>query len=341
MSAPPRRMSDEARTPDDHAVGCPQTTWRRTLDVEGADVIVTGGAGFLGSHVVALLQGDGAICHVPRSRDYDLTREVDVERMFNDMPADIVVHLAAEVGGIGANQANPGRYIFSNMMMGALVMEHARQRGVHKYLQTGTVCSYPKVTAVPFREDSLWDGYPEDTNAPYGVAKRALLVQAQAYRRQYGMQAITLLPVNLYGPRDNFDLETSHVIPALIRKMIEARDDGNVPVTLWGDGSASREFLFVDDAARAIVLALRHYDDAAPVNLGSGQEISVRELATVVAGATGFTGTIEWDTTRPNGQPRRCLDTSRATEMFGFTAQVPLSEGLAATVEWFTQGEGA
>ncbi len=309
------------------------------MDVDGVNVIVTGGAGFLGSHVVALLRDKGAICHVPRSRDYDLTREVDVERMFRDMPADTVVHLAAEVGGIGANQRNPGRYIFSNMMMGALVMEHARQAGIQKYLQTGTVCSYPKITPVPFREDSLWDGYPEETNAPYGVAKRALLVQAQAYRLQYGMQAITLLPVNLYGPRDNFDLETSHVIPALIRKMIEARDAGNVPVTLWGDGSASREFLFVGDAARAIVLAFQHYDDPAPVNLGSGQEISVRDLATIVADAIGFTGSIEWDATKPNGQPRRCLDTSRATEMFSFTAEVSLEEGLAATVEWFTQGD--
>lgn len=305
------------------------------MDLRGSRIIVTGGAGFLGSHVVELLHDHGAVCHVPRSRDYDLTRETDVERMFADMPADAVVHLAAEVGGIGANQKNPGRYMFSNMIMGALVMEHARRVGIQKYLQTGTVCSYPKFTPVPFREESLWDGYPEETNAPYGVAKRALLVQAQAYREQYGMHAITLLPVNLYGPRDNFDLETSHVIPALIRKMIEARDGGDATVELWGDGSASREFLYVGDAARAIVLALQGYDSADPVNLGSGQEVPIRELAEIVAAVTGFTGELRWDVTRPNGQPRRCLDTSRAELQFGFTAEVALPAGLTATVDWF------
>lgn len=305
------------------------------MSVSGSRIIVTGGAGFLGSHVTEVLEGMGATCLVPRSRDYDLTREADVARMFADMPADTVVHLAAEVGGIGANQKNPGRFMYANMVMGALVLEQARVAGVRKYLQTGTVCSYPKFTPVPFREDSLWDGYPEETNAPYGVAKRALLVQAQAYRDQYGMNAITLLPVNLYGPRDNFDLETSHVIPALIRKMIEARDAGQQPVELWGDGSASREFLYVGDAARAIALALDSYDSPEPVNLGSGSEVPIRELAGIVAEATGFDGEIRWDTTKPNGQPRRCLDTSRASERFGFTAEVPLDAGLKATVEWF------
>lgn len=305
------------------------------MQLEGSDVIVTGGAGFLGSHVVELLEAAGATCFVPRSRDYDLTREVDVKRMFADMPADAVVHLAAEVGGIGANQKNPGRYMFANMMMGALVMEHARLAGVRKYLQTGTVCSYPKFTPVPFRESSLWDGYPEETNAPYGIAKRALLVQAQAYRDQYGLRAITLLPVNLYGPRDNFNLETSHVIPALIRKMVEARESGADAVTLWGDGSASREFLYVGDAARAILLAIQQYDSADPVNLGSGTEVPIRDLADLVAEATRFSGRIRWDTSRPNGQPRRCLDTSEAAIRFGFTAEVPLSGGLQTTVEWF------
>ncbi len=305
------------------------------MQLEGSNVIVTGGAGFLGSHVVELLTGAGANCHVPRSRDYDLTREVDVVRMFADMPADTVVHLAAEVGGIGANQQNPGRYMFSNMMMGALVMEHARLSGVQKFLQTGTVCSYPKFTPVPFQESSLWDGYPEETNAPYGVAKRALLVQAQAYRQQYGFRAVTLLPVNLYGPRDNFDLATSHVLPALIRRMIEARETGAASVTLWGDGSASREFLFVGDAARAIVLALERYDAADPINLGSGNEVLIRELATLVAEATSFRGEITWDSSKPNGQPRRCLDTSRARKEFGFTAEVPLAVGLKATVDWY------
>lgn len=305
------------------------------MELRGSRIIVTGGAGFLGSHVVELLEDRGAECHVPRSRDYDLTRETDVERMFADMPADAVVHLAAEVGGIGANQKNPGRYMFSNMVMGALVLEHARRAGIEKYLQTGTVCSYPKFTPVPFREDSLWDGYPEETNAPYGVAKRALLVQAQAYREQYGMHAITLLPVNLYGPRDNFDLETSHVIPALIRKMIEARDSEHDAVQLWGDGSASREFLYVGDAAKAIVLALEGYDSADPVNVGSGEEVPIRQLAEIVAHATRFTGEVVWDASRPNGQPRRCLDTSRAKEGFGFEAQTSLDEGLTATVAWF------
>ncbi len=305
------------------------------MNIEGSRIIVTGGGGFLGSHVVERLTGMGAECLVPRSRDYDLTHEADVARMFDDMPSDAVVHLAAEVGGIGANRDNPGRFMFANLMMGALVMEYARERGIQKYLQTGTVCSYPKFTPVPFKEADLWEGYPEETNAPYGVAKRALLVQAQAYRQQYGMGAVTLLPVNLYGPRDNFDLESSHVIPALIRKMVEAREASAPEVVLWGDGSASREFLYVEDAAEAICLALRDYDDADPINLGSGREVAIKDLALMVAQATGFEGAVTWDTSKPNGQPRRCLDTSRAREAFGFEASTELEVGIERTVAWY------
>jgi GDP-L-fucose synthase len=311
------------------------------MDIADSSIIVTGGAGFLGSHVVDRLTALGATCHVPPSADYDLTTEDGVARMFADMPATAVLHLAAEVGGIGANRDNPGRFMFSNLMMGALVMEHARVNSISKYLQTGTVCSYPKFTPVPFKEDDLWNGYPEETNAPYGVAKRALLVQAQAYRQQYGMDAVTLLPVNLYGPRDNFDLHTSHVIPALIRKMVEARDAGQRPVELWGDGSASREFLYVDDAADAICLALASYDDPDPVNLGSGREVPIRELAAIVADATGFTGEVQWDTSKPNGQPRRCLDTERAANAFGFRATTGLEEGIRVTAEWFEANRAA
>ncbi len=305
------------------------------MDIDGAQIIVTGGGGFLGSHVVDHLSAQGANCMVPRSAAYDLTTADGVTRMFDDMPADAVVHLAAEVGGIGANRDNPGRFMYANLMMGALVLEQARVRGIGKYLQTGTVCSYPKFTPVPFKEDDLWEGYPEETNAPYGVAKRALLVQAQAYRQQYGMSAVTLLPVNLYGPRDNFDLHTSHVIPAMIRKMSEARDADAEFVELWGDGSASREFLYVDDAATAICTALREYDDADPVNLGSGREVTIRDLALLIADATGFTGQVRWDTSKPNGQPRRCLDTSRARERFGFAASTELEDGIRTTISWY------
>jgi len=305
------------------------------MDLDGLKVIVTGGGGFLGSHVVALLQREGAECIVPRSRDCDLTCDADVRQLFADSPADAVVHLAAEVGGIGANMDAPGRFIHANMLMGTLVMEHARLAGITKYVQAGTVCAYPKFTPVPFREDALWDGYPEETNAAYGIAKRAMLEQARAYHAQYGMNAVTLMPVNLYGPRDDFDPRTGHVIPALIRRMMEATDAGTPSVTLWGDGSASREFLFVEDAARAFVLALAEYNDPAPVNIGSGSEIQIRELATTIAQVVGYEGAIEWDTSMPNGQPRRCLDVSRARELFGFTAQVPLGDGLRATTDWY------
>lgn len=311
------------------------------MDLTSSSVLVTGGAGFLGSHVVEQLSAAGAACVVPRSRDYDLTRQDDVERLFSAQSFDAVVHLAAEVGGIGANQEQPGRFMYANLVMGALVMEAARATGVKKYLQTGTVCSYPKYTPVPFREESLWDGFPEETNAPYGIAKRALLVQAQSYRAQYGMNAVTLLPVNLYGPRDNFDLDSSHVIPALIRKMSEARDAGSVSVRLWGDGSASREFLFVKDAAKAVVLAMEEYDSGEPVNIGSGHEVRINELAPLVAKLVGYAGRIDWDTSRPNGQPRRCLDTTRAREGFGFVSETTLEDGLSETIRWFAEREEA
>ncbi len=248
---------------------------------------------------------------------------------------ELVFHLAAEVGGIGANRANPGRYWFANLMMGAHVLEQARLHGTPKVVIAGTICAYPKHAPVPFREDDLWNGYPEETNAPYGVAKKAILVGAQAYREQYGLNAIFLLPVNLYGPRDNFDLETSHVIPALIRKMVDARERGEEEIVLWGDGSPTREFLFVDDCVEGLLLAAERYDDPDPVNLGTGEEIAIRDLAELVRSATGYEGAIRWDTSRPNGQPRRKLDTSRAEQAFGFRARVPLRDGITRTVAWY------
>jgi GDP-L-fucose synthase len=294
-------------------------------------VLVTGGGGFLGSHLVARLDDEGHDVFAARRRDYDLTRYEDAERLYRDAAPELVFHLAAEVGGIGANRANPGRYWYANLMMGAHVLELSRIHGVGKTVIAGTVCAYPKHTPVPFHEDDLWNGYPEETNAPYGVAKKSILVGAQAYREQYGTDAIFLLPANLYGPRDNFDLETSHVIPALIRKMTDAADE----VVLWGDGSPTREFLYVADAAEAMLLAAERYDGAGPVNLGTGVETSIRELAELIAELTGFEGELRWDTTMPNGQPRRQLDATRAEQLFGFRARTSLREGLQQTIAWY------
>jgi GDP-L-fucose synthase len=295
------------------------------------NVVVTGGGGFLGSHLVERLHEDGIEPFVARRRDYDLTVWEDAERLFADARPELVFHLAAEVGGIGANRANPGRYWYANLIMGAHVLELSRLHAVRKLVVTGTVCAYPKHSPVPFREEDLWNGYPEETNAPYGVAKKSILVGAQAYREQYGQDVVFVLPANLYGPRDNFDLETSHVIPALVRKMVESRDE----VVLWGDGSPTREFLYVDDCAEGLKLAAEGYDGAEPVNLGTGVETSIRELAETIAELTGFEGEIVWDTSMPNGQPRRSLDASKAERLFGFRARTPLREGLERTVAWY------
>ena len=273
--------------------------------------------------------------HTFGSRDYDLTQQADVERMYADQQPDVVIHLAARVGGIGANRENPGRFFYENAIMGILLMEHARQSGVSKFVQVGTVCAYPKFTPVPFKEDDLWNGYPEETNAPYGVAKKALLVQAQAYRAQYGFNAIYLLPANLYGPGDNFDPASSHVIPALIRKCEEARKAGAPNIVVWGTGNPTREFLYVDDAARGILLAAEKYDKPAAVNLGTGQEVSIRDLVARIARLTRFDGQVVWDPDYPDGQPRRSLDIERAREEFGFLAQVELEDGLRSTVDWY------
>jgi GDP-L-fucose synthase len=298
-------------------------------------VLITGGGGFLGSHLVERLEQEGHDVVVARSADYDLTRMEDAARMFADAEPELAFHLAAEVGGIGANRANPGRYWYANLLMGAHVLEQARLHGTPKLVLAGTICAYPKHAPVPFREDDLWAGYPEETNAPYGVAKKALLVGAQAYRQQYGLNAIYLLPVNLYGPRDNFDLETSHVIPALIRKMVEAEGEGAEEIVLWGDGSPTREFLYVEDCVEALRLAAERYDGADPVNVGTGEEIRIRDLCALIADVTGFAGQIRWDTSKPNGQPRRRLDTTRAERLFGFRARVPLREGIERTVAWY------
>jgi GDP-L-fucose synthase len=305
---------------------------------EGRRVCVTGGAGFLGRFVVAELRRRGAAqIIVPRRSDYDLVQPGAAERLLADSRPDVVIHLAAHVGGIGANRSHPAEFFYENLMMGVQLMHAAWQQGVGKFVAAGTICAYPKFTPIPFREEALWDGYPEETNAPYGLAKKMLLVMAQAYRQQYGFNAIYLLPVNLYGPYDNFDLESAHVIPAMIRKFITAREQGQSEVTLWGDGSPTREFLYVADAAEGIVLAAEAFNGPEPVNMGSGQEISIRDLAALLARLTSFNGSIVWDASQPNGQPRRALDTSRAAQYFGFRAHTGFEQGLRETVAWYQQ----
>lgn len=305
-------------------------------------IVVTGGGGFLGRYVVrTLLERGCKEVVVPRRSDYDLTREGVVEQLYRDVRPQVVIHLAAVVGGIGVNCLNPGRFFYENLVMGSLLMEYARQARVEKFVAIGTICAYPKYTPVPFREEDLWNGYPEETNAPYGLAKKMLLVQGQAYRQQYGFNAIHLLPVNLYGPGDNFDPETSHVIPALIRKCLEAVKRGDPEIVCWGDGAPTREFLYVEDCAEAIVSATEKYDEPDPVNVGAGFEISIKELVELIAELTGFQGRVVWDTSKPSGQPRRSLDTSRAWEAFGFRARTPFREGLERTVAWYRSQLGA
>ncbi|MGD0462910.1 MAG: GDP-L-fucose synthase [Tepidisphaeraceae bacterium] len=304
-------------------------------------IVLTGGAGFLGTVVAEKLQARGyQNIFVPRRKDFDLTSEADVRRLYREFRPEVVMHLAAEVGGIGANRDNPGRFFFANLAMGMHLIEHARINRIKKFVQVGSICAYPKFTPIPFREADLWNGYPEETNAPYGIAKKSLLVMCQAYRQQYGLNAIYLLPVNLYGPRDNFHLESSHVIPALIRKCVEARLAGQREMTAWGTGSASREFLYVQDCAEGIVLSLEKYDSPEPMNLGSGREISIKDLTELIARLSGFTGQIIWDPTKPDGQPRRCLDVTRAKQAIGFTAQTTLEDGLKKTIAWFESHRG-
>jgi GDP-L-fucose synthase len=299
-------------------------------------VLVTGGAGFLGSFVIKALRARGAAEIVaPRKAEYDLRRLEAVQALLRDAKPTLIIHLAATVGGIGANRAHPAEFFYDNLMMGVQLLHESWRAGVNKFVAIGTVCAYPKFTPVPFREEDLWNGYPEETNAPYGLAKKMLLVQSQAYRQQYGYNSIFLLPVNLYGPGDNFDLESSHVIPALIRKCVEARDKGEDTIVAWGDGSPTREFLYVEDAAEGILLAAERYNDSLPVNLGSAYEISIKELLQVIARLTGFEGEIVWDATKPNGQPRRKLETSRARMLFGFEAQTSFEQGLERTVDWY------
>jgi len=305
-------------------------------------VVVTGGAGFLGSFVVEQLRAKGCRAVVaPRSREYDLVQMDAVRRLYADTNPDMVLHLAARVGGIGANEANPGRFFYDNLMMGTQLIEVGRQRGLKKFVALGTICAYPKFAPIPFKEDDIWSGYPEETNAPYGLAKKMMLVQLQAYRQQYGFNGITLFPVNLYGPRDNFDLQTSHVIPALIRKCAEAKEGGASEIVLWGDGTPTREFLYVEDAAEGILLAAEHYDDPRPLNLGTGEEITIKALATMIAAEIGYKGRIVWDKTKPNGQPRRCLDVSRIKQAIGFQAKHSLRDGLRTTIQWYQANRDA
>ncbi len=303
---------------------------------QGKRILVTGGHGFLGSHLLKALE-DGGYQQVaaPSLEECDLTVENEIKRLYLEVKPQVIIHLAAVVGGIGANRENPGSFFYQNLIMGVQLMEQARLSGVEKFVALGTICAYPKFTPVPFSEQDLWNGYPEETNAPYGLAKKMLLVQAQAYRQQYDFNAIYLLPVNLYGPRDNFNPQSSHVIPALIKKCLEAKDQGAPEITVWGDGSATREFLYVQDAARGIVLASQKYDGPEPVNLGSGMEISIKDLVELIARLTGFQGKITWDTSQPNGQPRRCLNTQRAYEYFGFQAEQDFESGLRETIHWY------
>lgn len=303
--------------------------------LEGKRITVTGGSGFLGSFVCPRLESLGADLFVPQIEDYDLVHQENIQRMYDDGKPEMVVHLAAQVGGIGANRTNPASFFYDNLMMGTQLMHEAYLRGVEKFVALATICAYPKFAPIPFNEEDIWDGFPEETNAPYGMAKKMLLVQSQAYREQYGFNSIVLFPVNLYGPGDNFNLQTSHVIPAIIRKCVEAKEQGLESITLWGDGSATREFLYADDAAEGIIKALEIFNDSVPVNLGNGYEIAIKDLALMIQNIVGFTGQIVWDTDKPNGQPRRCLDTRRAEDALGFSASTKLEHGLSQTLEWY------
>ena len=307
-----------------------------SMDLTNKKIVVTGGSGFLGSHVCNLLIGKGSVPIIVRSSIYDLTIENDVNNMYEEYKPDVVIHLAASVGGIGINKKKPGTFYYKNLMMGALLMEYGRRHNVEKFVAIGTICAYPKFTPVPFREDNLWHGYPEETNAPYGLAKKMMLVQSDAYRSEFGFNSIYLLPVNLYGPRDNFNPDSSHVIPALIKKCIEARNN-NTDVVCWGTGSATREFLYVADAAEAIMLATENYEGPEPVNIGAGFEISIKDLASLISELCGFTGDIIWDSNHPDGQPRRCLDVTKAQEMFGFKAKTTFVDGLRETIKWYEE----